>query len=37
MFSIIVDFAVYNVIAKDNKLIWYLPEDLKHFKEITNR
>ena len=24
-----------NAIGKDNKLLWYLPNDLKHFKEIT--
>ena len=24
-----------NVIGKDNKLIWYLSDDLKHFKEFT--
>lgn len=37
MLSIIVAIAKNNEIGKDNKLIWYLPEDLKHFKEITNR
>ena len=35
MLSIIVAIANQNVIVKDNKLIWHLPEDLKHFKEIT--
>ena len=35
MLSIIVAIANNNVIGKDNKLIWHLPEDLKHFKEIT--
>ncbi len=35
MLSIIVAIANKNVIGKDNKLIWHLPEDLKHFKEIT--
>ncbi len=35
MLSIIVAIANENVIGKDNKLIWHLPEDLKHFKEIT--
>ena len=36
MLSIIVAIANENVIGKDNKLIWHLPEDLKHFKEITS-
>lgn len=35
MLSIIVAIANENVIGKDNKLIWHLPEDLKRFKEIT--
>lgn len=35
MLSIIVAIARNNVIGKDNKLIWHLPEDLKRFKEIT--
>ena len=35
MLSIIVAIANENVIGKDNKLIWHIPEDLKHFKEIT--
>ena len=35
MLSIIVAIANENVIGKDNKLIWHLPEDLKHFKQIT--
>ena len=29
MLSIIVAFAKNNVIGKDNKLIWHLPEDLR--------
>lgn len=33
--SIIVAAANYNVIGKNNKLIWHLPADLKHFKDIT--
>jgi len=33
--SIIVAVAQHNVIGKDNKLIWHLPKDLKHFKETT--
>lgn len=36
MLSIIVAIANKNVIGKDNKLIWHLPEDLKRFKEITS-
>ena len=36
MLSIIVAIANDNVIGKDNKLIWHIPEDLKHFKEITS-
>jgi dihydrofolate reductase len=35
MISIIVAIAENNVIGKENKLIWYLPKDLKHFKETT--
>lgn len=37
MLSIIVAIAKNNELGKDNKLIWHLPEDLKRFKEITNR
>lgn len=33
--SIIVAVAENNVIGKKNSLPWYLPADLKHFKEIT--
>ena len=35
MLSIIVAVAKNNVIGKDNKLIWHLPEDLKRFKALT--
>lgn len=35
MLSIIVAIANKNVIGKDNKLIWRLPEDLKRFKRLT--
>lgn len=35
MLSIIVAVAKNNVIGKDNKLIWHIPADLKHFKDIT--
>lgn len=36
MLSMIVAVANNNVIGKDNKLIWRLPEDLKRFKAITS-
>lgn len=36
MLSTIVAIANGNVIGKDNKLIWHLPEDLKRFKTITS-
>lgn len=35
MLNIIVAVANHNVIGKDNKLIWHLPEDLKRFKSLT--
>ena len=35
MISIIVAMSKNNVIGKDNKIIWHLPEDMKHFKELT--
>lgn len=35
MLSIVVAKAKNNIIGKDNKLVWNLPEDLKHFKELT--
>ena len=35
MLSIIVAKAKNNVIGKENKLIWHLPEDLKRFKNLT--
>lgn len=25
-----------NVLGKDNKIIWHLPDDFKHFKELTS-
>ena len=34
--SIVVAIAQNHVIGKDNKLLWYLPNDLKHFKTITS-
>lgn len=36
MLSLIVAVAKNNVIGKDNALIWHLPDDLKHFKQITS-
>jgi len=33
--SQVVAISKNHVIGKDNKLLWYLPNDLKHFKEIT--
>lgn len=35
MLSIIVATANNNVIGKENKLIWHLPNDLKYFKTLT--
>ena len=35
MLSIVVAKAKNNIIGKDNKIIWDLPEDMKHFKELT--
>lgn len=35
MLSIIVAKAKNNVIGKNNKLIWNIPEDVKRFKELT--
>lgn len=36
MFSIIVAKSKNNMIGKNNKLLWHIPEDLKLFKELTN-
>ena len=36
MLSIVVAKAKNNIIGKDNKLVWNLPEDMKHFKELTD-
>lgn len=33
--SLIAAVATNNVIGKNNQLIWHLPADLKHFKQIT--
>jgi dihydrofolate reductase len=35
MLSIIVAASENNVIGKDNKLLWHLPDDLRHFKRTT--
>ncbi|MCX6755996.1 MAG: dihydrofolate reductase [Candidatus Nomurabacteria bacterium] len=34
--SIIVAISKNNAIGKDNTLLWNIPDDLKHFKEITS-
>ena len=34
--SIVVAIAQNHAIGKDNKLLWHLPNDLKHFKTITS-
>jgi dihydrofolate reductase len=34
--SSVVAISENHVIGKDNKLLWYLPNDLRHFKEITS-
>ncbi len=34
--SIVVAIAQNNAIGKDNQLLWHLPKDLKHFKDITS-
>lgn len=33
--SFVVAVSENNCIGKDNQLLWHLPEDLKHFKNIT--
>lgn len=35
MLSIVVAKAKNNMIGRENKLMWNLPADLKHFKELT--
>lgn len=36
MITIIAAIAQNNALGKDNKIIWHLPDDFKHFKEITS-
>lgn len=33
--NIVVAIAANNAIGKNNKLLWHLPKDMKHFKELT--
>src|SRR6185437_12404078 len=33
--TIVVAISENHVIGKDNQLLWYMPNDLKHFKDIT--
>jgi dihydrofolate reductase len=35
MIALVVAMAENRVIGKDNQLIWHLPADLKHFKNLT--
>jgi len=35
MISIIVAISKNYAIGKNNELLWHIPEDLKHFKELT--
>ncbi len=35
MLSIVVAKAKNNIIGKNNEIVWHLPEDLKHFRELT--
>ena len=35
MLSLIVAKSKNNVIGKDNKLLWHIPDDLRRFKELT--
>ncbi|MGV4415423.1 dihydrofolate reductase [Chryseobacterium sp. T1] len=36
MITIVVAMGKNNAIGKDNKLLWHLPKDLKHFKNLTS-
>ncbi|WP_295769075.1 dihydrofolate reductase [uncultured Mucilaginibacter sp.] len=33
--NIVVAIATNNAIGKDNELLWHLPNDLKHFRQLT--
>ncbi len=35
MLSIVVARSDNNIIGKDNQLVWHIPEDLKHFRQLT--
>ncbi len=35
MLSIVVAKAKNNIIGRENKLVWNIPADMKHFKELT--
>lgn len=35
MITLVVALGKNNEIGKDNQLLWHMPKDLKHFKEIT--
>ena len=35
LISLVVAVAANNAIGKNNQLLWHLPADLKHFKQIT--
>ena len=36
MITIVVAMGLDNEIGADNQLLWHLPKDLKHFKELTS-
>lgn len=36
MITIVVAMGLNNEIGADNQLLWHLPKDLKHFKELTS-